>query len=141
MLDNFDLLGHVTELESIKDQIDALKKREGDIKDTILSRYESDLKELYKAKDEPFGAVNIQDGIITLTVTTPKKIEWDQDKLEYVFNDIRASGHDPEEYIDIQFKVREAAFKNWPSSIQDAFIPARTVQSGTPSMKWKIKDA
>lgn len=137
MIDNFKLSDMVRELQNIKEDIEDLKAREGAIKDAILNRYEKDIAELYAAKAEPFGAVNIMDDGVTLSVTTPKKVEWDQDKLNALYKEI---GETAPEYMDVVYKVRETAFKNWPSAIQDAFIPARTIQPGATSIKWKATD-
>lgn len=128
----------LNELENIKEDIEELKASEATIKAKIAEHYAADLEQLYKAKDEPFGAVNIVDGDVTLTFTTPKKVEWDQVALGNLYKEI---GDTASEYMDTVYKVKEAAFKNWPSSIQDAFIPARTVSTGAMTMKWKRKDA
>jgi hypothetical protein len=131
MLDNETYQNLIAELEyATQKKADAVEA-EKQAKDELLAFVNEELQSELAKKDEPFGVVTIGD----VKYTVAKKVEWDQEKLEYLFNDISSSGDNAEDYMDIVYKVKEAAFKNWPSSIQNAFLPARTVQPGSISIK------
>lgn len=120
----------IDELITLQEQEKELKKRIGAVKDAIYEANKADIENALKAKDEPFGVVNV--GRVSFTL--PKKVEWDQERLAQLYREI---GDTASEYMDVSYKVRETAFKNWPSAIQDAFIPARTVSTGSIQIKVK----
>lgn len=93
-------------------------------KDEIIRRESNNLAAALRNKTEPFGTVNLNG----VKFTVPKKVEWDQVALADLYKEIGETAH---EYMDVSYKVREAAFKNWPSAIQESFIPARTVKPGS----------
>ena len=123
-IENMDLDEIRLELEKVKATKDEASKYESRLKAEVVNRYRTELDAALAAKDDPFGTVNI--GPVKFNV--PKKVEWDQDKLAALYADI---GESAAEYMDMTYKVKEAAFKNWPSVIQNAFLPARTVKAGT----------
>lgn len=100
------------------------------IKDEVIRRYNERLANELRNKEEPFGTVHLD----AVKFTVPKKVDWDQAALADLYKEIGDTAH---EYMDVSYKVREAAFKNWPSAIQDAFIPARTVKPGTIQIEFK----
>ena len=104
------------------------------VTDEIVFRKNDDIQKALQAKDDPFGTVHV-DG---LKFTVPKTVIWDQEKLGGLYHEIANGGENPTDYMAVNYKVREAAFKNWPKSIQDAFIAARTVKAG--SIKVEIGD-
>lgn len=120
----------IDELITLQEQEKELKKRIGAVKDAIYEANKAEIENALKAKDEPFGVVNV--GRVSFTL--PKKVEWDQERLAELYREI---GDTASEYMDVSYKVRETAFKNWPSAIQDAFIPARTVSTGSIQIKVK----
>lgn len=103
------------------------------VKAEIINRYNDEINAALAAKDEPFGTVKVDD----LEFNLPKRVDWDQDGLKAIHDDIAANGSDPSEYLTVKFGVKEAAFKNWPSVIKDAFIAARTVKPGAMTVKVK----
>lgn len=99
----------------------------------ILEFYANDLEKSLKAKDEPYGSVTAD----SFTVTYPKRVTWDQAKLEAIANDIKTNGENPLEYVDLEYSVSEDKYKAWPESIRAVFTTARTVARGNPSVKVK----
>lgn len=135
MLDHDTLNGMKDNLSQLLAQKDALDKTITHYKNQIIDFCQAQINNELAKKDEPFGTANIG----PFSFNTPKKVEWDQVKLKTLYSEIGETAH---EYMDISYKVRETAFKNWPSSIQNAFLPARTVQPGSISVKiMEAKDA
>lgn len=128
MLDNETYQNLIAELEYATAKKNEFAEAEKAAKDKLLAFVNDELQAELAKKDEPFGVVTIGD----VKFTVAKKVEWDQSKLAELYKEI---GETAPEYMDTVFKVREAAFKNWPSAIQNAFIPARTISQGSVSIK------
>lgn len=122
-----------------------IKKNETDIavakrnieqaKEELLSRRKNEINALLAEKDEPFGDVNIVVGNYEVKVGTPKKVEWEQDKLADKYREIAASGDNPAMYIEAKYNVSETAYKKFPQEVRDFFQDARTVKPGTQTIK------
>lgn len=126
----------VNTILDLEGQQEQLKSQISVAKNAILERKQSDIDTALAQKPEPFGAASVVIGNQKVTFTTPKKVEWDQDGLAQLYAQIAA---DPEEnvaeYISVEYKVKEDAYKNWPSNLKEAFQPHRTVKPGTVAIK------
>ena len=129
-LSTAELLKHLQDLAARKKQI---SKDENEIKETLIDRYKLTIHETLSAKPEPFGTVNL-DGF---SINIPKRVQWDQDKLANLVAEIQHGGENPGDYIDVEYKVPEAKYKNWPEVIVKSFEGARTVSPGAPVIKIK----
>ncbi len=86
------------------------------------------------------GTVRIQDGFVTVEADLPKKVVWDQKRLADVGMRLGAEGEDPEEYIDVTYKVQERRYTAWPRHIREHFEPARTVRVGKPTFRLSLNN-
>jgi hypothetical protein len=84
------------------------------------------------------GTVRFQDGSVEITAELTKKIDWDQEKLTRLADEIHAGGENPRDYLEITFKVPESAYTAWPERICKAFEPARTVHIGRATYRLTI---
>lgn len=91
------------------------------------------MKEL-AANDYGCGTANIETALHKIKTVVSKNVKWDEDVLRQIANQIRTSGQDPEAYIKYKLSVSETAFKNFPEAIQNAFIPARSVEPSAPKI-------
>lgn len=124
----------LTHLKDLADRKKLIAKEENEIKETLIDRYKLTIDAELATKPEPFGTVNL-DGF---SVTFPKRVTWDQVRLSDLVYEIQQGGEDPTEYVDVEYSVSEAKYKNWPTSVAKAFEAARTIKPGSPSIK--IKD-
>ena len=131
---------YAEELEILKQRRDEITKRENAIKSEILKTYESSIQKELRSKDEPYGAVNVFDGDATLKVTVPKKVTWDQERLAGIVQEIVQAGHVASDYVDIEYHVPETKYKSWPTDIREAFVVARTIEPGNPTLKIEVKN-
>lgn len=131
-LSDAEIIEHFLEAEADKAAADLACKK---LKNELLNRKAAELKAAYDKKPEPFGVVNLPVAGKNVKIDVPKKIEWQQDKLEEVWNQILADGANPKDYIKVEYAVSETAFKCWGDNLKAYFIPARTVKSGNPSLK------
>ena len=60
----------------------------------------------------------------------PKRVDWNQEKLAQIAQNIADSGEDPAEFIDTKFSVSERKFGALPEAWRKGFEPARTVKVG-----------
>lgn len=130
-----DMKTVLAELEDNLQRQAELKREEKQLKAALTDAYADTIKE------KGFGSVSVDAGEYKLTFNTPKKVEWDQEKLAEIYEKIRAGNDNPEDYIEISYNVPESRFKAWPAVIVEEFLPARTVKEGATSIKIERKDA
>ncbi|ABK43807.1 conserved hypothetical protein [Magnetococcus marinus MC-1] len=109
--------------------------------DGVLSRKYADKAALMRTEaGKDFGTVRFSDGDVQVVADLPKCPHWDQKRLSDLFDRIRKAGEDPNEYMDVDYKVPETKFKAWPSQIRSAFEGARTVKAGKPTFKLSLRN-
>lgn len=126
------LIDTINELKSQKDKITK------DIKfaeNVLLDRKRDEIALALGKKTEPFGAVSEEIGGQKVTFTTKKEVDWNQEGLAQNYRQMILDGANPSEYVQAEFKIKEDAYKNWPSDIKEFFEPHRTVKAGSVSIK------
>lgn len=98
-------------------------------------RYAQRAHQLRLAAGKDTGVVHFDDGQIRITADLPKKVEWDQAKLNDITRRIAANGEDPTEYVEISYRISETKFNAWPETLKSAFAPARTLKTGKPGFR------
>lgn len=101
----------------------------------VEHRFKQQIADAYLAKGEDTGTVQVVAEGFAIEVTRAKKVEWDQGQLAQIHMMIRAANDDPGQYMDQVLTVPERKFTAWPDSIQNTFMPARTVKPGAVSIK------
>lgn len=124
--------------EEARSRLDIAKRALEWIEGAIAMRYEQRSIGARAAAGKDTGTVRFQDGNVEVTADLPKKVEWDQHRLNALAEQIRAGGEDPGEYVEVSFKVAERAYAAWPERIRSAFEPARTVRTGKPTYRLVI---
>ena len=98
-------------------------------------RYATRAAEARRACGKETGTVRLVDGDYTVAVDLPKRVDWDQEKLAQIAQNIAASGEDPTEFIDTRLTVSERKYGALPEAWRKGFEPARTVRTGTLKVK------
>ena len=93
-------------------------------------RYATRAAEARRACVKDTGTVRIADGDYTVVADLPKRVDWNQEKLAQIAQNIADSGEDPAEFIDTKLTVSERKYNALPSAWRDGFEPARTVKVG-----------
>lgn len=127
--------GLLRRIKGAEDTIEVCTKNIKSAKAELLSRRKKEIDLLLKAKDEPYGDVNIVVGNHKVKVNVPKKVDWDSDILSKIWDDMQADGVRPQDYIDREYDVSETKFKSWDLDMQSYFMKARTVTPGNLSLK------
>lgn len=102
-------------------------------KKKILAGINAEIEMRVKPIVNGFGTQEREVDGIKMKINVPKKVEWDQDALAKLNNDIKESGTDPSAYIKekVTFDVSEIAYKAWSDELKEAFAPARSEKTGT----------
>lgn len=88
-----------------------------------------------------FGTTHLNVDGLHVKFDLPKKVVWDQKKLQSIAQRIVSSGEAIENYIDVKLSVSETRYTNWPPALQQQFSDARTVQAGKPVFNLKIDES
>jgi hypothetical protein len=107
----------------------------------LALRYSEQSKAARTEAGKDSGTVRLSDGPFEVVANLPKKPKWSAPKLREAVATVKGWGEDPEEYVDVEYKVPEAKYKAWPSAIRDVFAPARTLETGKETFKFQPKKA
>lgn len=136
------LIGEVDKLDveifelnqTIADRVAGLQNKKAEVKELLDKEIYSQCAEQLADKDYGCGTANIETTLFKIKTTVSKKVKWDEALLRNVADDIRLAGRDPEVYIKYKLSVSETAFKGFPDNIQQAFLPARSVEPSAPKI-------
>ncbi|MEN8657376.1 MAG: hypothetical protein ABF313_04985 [Marivita sp.] len=93
-------------------------------------RYATRAAEAREASGKDTGTVRLTDGDYTVIADLPKRVEWDQEKLALMAQNLVATGEDPAEFIDTKLSVSERKYGALPEAWRKGFESARTVKVG-----------
>ena len=93
-------------------------------------RYATRAAEVREASGKDTGTVRLNDGDYTVIADLPKRVEWDQEKLALMAQNLAASGEDPAEFIETKLSISERKYGALPEAWRKGFEPARTVKVG-----------
>ncbi len=117
----------VESLHHVRNEIAALKELEDNLKSSLTESFKTQLTSAYKAKDEPFGVVNIKEGDFKIAFTTPKKVKYDQKGL--------AKLHEQGAPVDVEYSIKETVYKDMTDEEKNIIIPYRSVEPGSIAIK------
>ncbi|CAB4127741.1 hypothetical protein UFOVP97_17 [uncultured Caudovirales phage] len=131
-----DLYELQEELESMKNELNTLKKVLNDAFDERFSKTASDSLD---KEGKQFGTTHLYEDNYCVTVTMPKKVEWNQEELDSIMKVI--SEEDRRKYIKTTYDINEQKYLNhWPESLKNVVSSARNVIMGTPKYLIATKD-
>jgi hypothetical protein len=122
------------DLKVLKSEAEDVQRQAKEAKEwidiAIGVKYQDRVETLRREQDKETGVVRFLDGDIRIAADLPKKLIWNQKKLATLAERIRTSGEDPNEFIDISYKVAERKYTAWPESLRASFSSARTLKTG-----------
>jgi len=122
--------------ETIKNDLDLITSEIEEIEVKIKDRIGTTFEEMRKLSGKELGVINIAVDGVHVKQTIPKKVQWDQDKMESIYNRIEAAGKDPNEYMNVTYSVYETDYKKYDPAVKSIFEPARTVIPENPTIKF-----
>lgn len=92
-----------------------------------------------QAQDKHTGSLTLMfDGGTKVKQTVPKKVVWDQDKLNDCWRQLQAANITPTDYIDAKYSVSEKTYSQLPENVKKWIQEARTEDHG--AVKLEIVD-
>jgi hypothetical protein len=129
----------IDQLELLLEDVAELKARaarlDGILSSALHMRFSEGAHAARRAAGKDTGTVRLADGDVVIVADLPKKVEWDQAKLDAAVQVVKGWGENPADYIEVKLSVAERKFEAWPPAIQREFIGARTVSAGKPTYK------
>jgi hypothetical protein len=120
-------------LDDLAEQKAILAGIEDKVRNALDLKYGARARQRRAEAGKDTGVVRFEDNGFVVIADLPKRVKWDQDKLQHAAEIIRSGwGDDPTDYIKVKLEVSEAAFANWPRPVRELFIPARTVETSRP---------
>lgn len=114
-----------------------IKATKAQVQNELARRYKEKVIALLGTKDEPFGTTKLFDGEYAVVSDQTKKVAWDNALLQSMAKELP----NPEEYLDIEYSMKESRFKALPETQRNWFARARTVAPGSLKITIEKKDA
>jgi hypothetical protein len=128
----------LTRLYKMRQHIDELKRVEKMIEADILTMAREDIANQLAKADYGAGTATLAVDGMKVKVVVSKKVSYEQAGLAAIREQLTANGEDPNEYVSAKYDVAEAAYKQWPTSLQRMFEPYRTVEVTKPTIKIEV---
>ena len=128
----------LTRLYKMRQHIDELKRVEKMIEADILSMAREDIANQLAKADYGAGTATLAVDGMKVKVVVSKKVSYEQAGLAAIREQLTTNGEDPNEYVSAKYDVAEAAYKQWPTSLQRMFEPYRTVEVTKPTIKIEV---
>ena len=120
-------------MDDLAEQKASLALIEDKISIALDRKYGARARQRRTEEGKDAGVVRFEDNGFVVIADMPKRVKWDQEKLQHAVEIIRTGwGDDPADYVKVKLEVSEAAFANWPRPVRELFLPARTVETGRP---------
>lgn len=116
------------------------RKHKDWIEMAISLKYEERIKAKRLRNQKDTGVIVIEDDGYLVQNNVPKRVEWDQRKLQTIIADLEAEGADIDALIQTSYSIWENSFKTWPVFLQNKFLPARTVKPGKTTTELRKAD-
>lgn len=130
----------INDLVSLKMEIETryneAKQQKEMLEEALEVRYLNKAKSLLADNGQNTGTIHFLEENYTISATVPKKVNWDQGKMECI---IRGMTYEQRaQYIDITYKVHEQKFlTHCPPTIRQQLETAREVISGKMKIVFK----
>jgi hypothetical protein len=117
-------------LDDLAEQKAALQRIDDKLRSALDFKYGIRVCQRQAEDAKETGAVRFEDNGFVIIADTPRRVTWDQAKLQTASEIIRTSwGDNPADYVKVKLEVSESAFASWPRPVRELFLPARTVET------------
>lgn len=114
--------------EAALEQAAQAKQALAQIQNELNNRYGEAINVLLKKKEEPFGSTKLLDGDYIINADQTEKVAWDNSMLKTMALEL---GDKADEYLEVEYSMKESRFKALPESQREWFARARTVAPGS----------
>ena len=120
---------------ALKDQISELQQTVKRIDSELQERYLDRARSALAANGKDFGTITLNDGNMSVKATVVKKVEWDQERLAAVFDQMNPE--DARHYAKLSFAVEERKYTAAPPEVRRMLEPCRTTSVGRFTVELK----
>ena len=120
-----------------EEQIKEIQGHMANVVTEIESLLAAKLLDLRTLQGKETGTVNLLFEGYKVTETIPKKVEWDQEKLNELFDRIVTAGDDPRAYMKMKLEVPEKKYGELAPELQAVFAEARTIKHGKAQLAFE----
>jgi len=120
----------LTQAKSVADWLDG----------AISLKYADRAQDTRQEAGKDTGTIRFEDDGVTVIAELPKRIDWDQELLAQIAENIASAGEDPAEFIETKLSVSERKYGALPESWRKGFEPARTVRTGKPKFRLVLNE-
>lgn len=123
-------------MERLNEMAECLKKRKALLEDGLNLKFNQIAQDKLKLDGRDTGTIRFDDGAYTIVAEMPKKVVWDQEKLETIIDKIPAG--ERKQYVKATYAIDERKYLSWSDDLRKFFDDARSVHLGKP--KFQILD-
>ncbi|MBX3457007.1 MAG: hypothetical protein KF820_01420 [Candidatus Paracaedibacteraceae bacterium] len=123
-------------MERLTEMAECLKKRKTLLEDGLNLKFSQMAQDKLKLDGRDTGTIRFDDGAYTIVAEMPKKVVWDQEKLETIIDKIPAG--ERKHYAKATYAIDERKYLSWSDDLRKFFDEARSVHLGKP--KFQIID-
>jgi endonuclease III len=122
----------VYDLMDLSDQITKLTSHAKELKekleDAMNLRFSESVKNSLRSENKDTGTTKFFDGAFQITAEVPKKVTWDQEKMEELIK--RVPDERRKAMVKISYVIEERKYSELPHEYQELFREARTITPG-----------
>ena len=118
-------IAETTRVKRLRDRLEA----------GLAQRYDAAANAARHAEGKLSGTVRFEDENVVVIADLPKKVSWDQERLAAMASRMRAAGDNPEDYLEIAYRVPERRFSAWPEVLREGFADARHETTAKPTYR------
>lgn len=124
------------EIEAMNNELKSTKKI---LHDAFMERFSKKATANIRGEGREFGTTHLYEDNHCVTVTIPKKVEWDQEQLDSLMELI--SQEDRNKYFKITYDINEQKYlTHWPDNLKNIVNTARNISVGTPKFSIATKE-
>jgi DNA-directed RNA polymerase specialized sigma24 family protein len=132
----------VGDLMDLSDQImkltDHTKELKEKLEDAMNLRFSETVKNSLRSENKNTGTTKFFDGVFQIIPEVPKKVTWDQEKMEKLIK--RIPDERRKAIVKISYAIEERKYAELPHEYQELFREARTITPGKTKFQITIGD-
>ena len=126
--------------QSIQDQIELSRTSLADVESQIEAIIDETLNHVRTIQGKDTGMVTIVIDEVEVKQDVPKRVSWDQEKIQGIREKIITAEDNPDLYMSTKFNISEKIYNGFAPAIKTIFMAARTIKAGKAKLTFNIKE-
>jgi DNA-directed RNA polymerase specialized sigma24 family protein len=132
-LEVYDLMDLSDQLAKLTNYAKELKEK---LEDGLNLKFSEAVKNNLRSENKDTGTTHFFDGAFQITAEVPKKVTWDQEKMEELIKSIPDERR--KDIVKISYAIEERKYSALPHEYQELFREARTITPGKTKFQISI---